>query len=64
MTATDRPGDGGDMTTAQDVVDSAAERKSPEWVHENIERVLRPLKVVGIDASPEDVDLPETNDDA
>jgi hypothetical protein len=49
-----------DMTTAQDVVDSAVDRKGADWVRENLERVLTPLKVMGIDASPEDVTVPDS----
>jgi hypothetical protein len=49
----------GEMTEAQDVVDSAVDRRGADWVRENIEQVLAPLKLMGIDAAPEDVDIPE-----
>lgn len=51
-----------DRTTAQDAVDSAVDRKGAAWVRENLGRVLRPLKLVGIDADPEDVTIPTPTD--
>jgi len=49
----------GDQTSGQDVVDSAVDRRGADWVRENISQVLTPLKLMGIDAAPEDVDIPE-----
>lgn len=54
----------GDQTSAQDVVDSAVDRRGAEWVRENITQVLGPLKLMGIDADPEDVDIPDDEKEA
>jgi hypothetical protein len=53
----------GDRTTAQDVVDSAVDRKGAAWVRENIGQVLAPLALVGIDADREDVTIPAPADE-
>lgn len=45
-------------TTDQDIVDTAVDRRGAAWVRENVERVLEPLKTIGIDADPEDVTIP------
>ncbi|RCU44264.1 hypothetical protein DU504_15885 [Haloplanus salinus] len=47
-----------DRTTAQDVVNSAVDRKGAAWVRENISQVLGPLRIMGIDADREDVTIP------
>ncbi len=51
-----------DRTTAQDVVNSAVDRKGAAWVRENISQVLGPLRIMGIDADREDVTGPYIED--
>ena len=52
-----------DRTTPQDVVDSAVERKGAEWLRENFEQHMAPIRVMGMDVSREEVTIPEPADD-